>query len=66
LIASGVWTKYLPADEAILKIGIDTASANGWRRPLWAYLERLQSYYLENGDSAKANRVSERLKLLKK
>lgn len=66
LIACGVWTRYLFADEAILQIGIDTASANGWRRPLWAYLERLQSYYLENGDSAKANRVSERLKLLKK
>ncbi|MBP7017742.1 MAG: hypothetical protein KBB23_11265 [Smithella sp.] len=66
LIACGVWTRYLPADEAILKIGIDTASANGWRRPLWAYLERLQNYYLENGDQAKANSVSERLKLLKK
>jgi hypothetical protein len=66
LIACGVWTRYLAADEAILNIGIDTASANGWRRPLWAYLERLQNYYLENGDQAKANRVSERLKLLKK
>jgi len=66
LIACGVWTRYLPADEAVLQIGIDTASANGWRRPLWAYLERLQNYYLENGDQAKANRVSERLKLLKK
>ncbi len=66
LIACGVWTRYLPADEAIIQIGIDTASANGWRRPLWAYLERLQNYYLENGDQAKANSVSERLKLLKK
>ncbi len=66
LIACGVWTRYLHADEAIIQIGIDTASANGWRRPLWAYLERLQNYYLENGDQAKANSVSERLKLLKK
>jgi hypothetical protein len=66
LIACGVWVRYLPADEAIFQIGIATASANGWRRPLWAYLERLQSYYLENGDQAKANSVSERLKLLRK
>ncbi|MDD3248936.1 MAG: hypothetical protein PHF23_00985 [Smithellaceae bacterium] len=66
LIACGAWTRYLPADETILQIGIATASANGWRRPLWAYLERLQGYYLENGDPAKANSVSERLKLLRK
>ncbi|HPC86596.1 MAG TPA: hypothetical protein P5238_04145 [Smithellaceae bacterium] len=66
LIACGVWTRYLPADEKILQIGIDTASANGWRRPLWAYLERLQNYYLETGDPTKANSVAERLKLLKK
>ena len=66
LIACGVWTRYLPADETIMQIGIAAASANGWRRPLWAYLERLQNYYLENGDQAKANSVSERLKLLRK
>jgi hypothetical protein len=56
----------LPADENILQIGIDTASANGWRRPLWAYLGKLQNYYLEKGDLAKAGIVAERLKLLKK
>ncbi len=66
LIACGVWTRYLPADETILQIGIDTASANGWRRPLWAYLEKLQNDYLENGDQAKAQSIAERLKLLKK
>ena len=41
LIACGVWVRYLPFDEAILQTAIATASANGWRRPLWAYLERL-------------------------
>ena len=66
LIACGVWVRYLPADENILQIGIDTASANGWRRPLWAYLGKLQNYYLEKGDPAKAGIVAERLKLLKK
>lgn len=66
LVACGVWVRYLPADETILHIGIDAASANGWRRPLWAYLEKLQGYYQEKGESAKANSVAERLKLLKK
>ena len=66
LLACGVWVRYLPADETILQIGIDAASANGWRRPLWAYLEKLQDYYQEKGDPAKANSVAERLKLLKK
>jgi hypothetical protein len=66
LIACGVWVRYLPSDEAILKMGIDTASANGWRRPLWAYLTKLQTYYLEQNDVIKANAVKARLDLLKK
>jgi len=66
LIACGVWVRYLPCNETILQIGISTASANGWRRPLWAYLGKLQNYYLEKGDLAKAGIVAERLKLLKK
>lgn len=66
LIACGVWVRYLPSDEAILQIGISTASANGWRRPLWAYLSKLHSYYLEKGDQNKAAATKERLDLLKK
>ena len=66
LIACGVWIKYLPSDEAILQIGISTASANGWRRPLWAYLTKLHDFYLERGDQMKADAVKERLELLKK
>lgn len=66
LIACGVWVRYLPSDEAILQIGISTASANGWRRPLWAYLSKLHSYYLEKGDLNKAAATKERLDLLKK
>lgn len=66
LIACGVWVRYLPSDEAILQIGISTASVNGWRRPLWAYLSRLQTYYTGNGDLNKAAAIGERLNLLKK
>lgn len=66
LIACGVWVRYLPSDEAMLQIGISTAAANGWRRPLWAYLNKLKAYYLEKGDLNKAAAAKERLDLLKK
>jgi hypothetical protein len=66
LIACGVWVKYMPYDESILQIAINTASANGWRRPLWAYLDKLQTYYLERGDKIKAGIIKDRLDLLKK
>ena len=66
LIACGVWVRYLPHDEAILKTAVTTASEHGWRRPLWAYLEKLQTYYLEQGDQNKAEAVQLRLNLIKK
>ena len=66
LIACGVWVRYLPYDEQILQIAVATASANGWKRPLWAYLDRLQNYYESNGDAVKAGRIRDRLLLLKK
>lgn len=66
LVACGVWVKYMPYDEKILQIGINTAAANGWRRPLWAYLSKLQIYYLEHGEESKAGAIKDRLELLKK
>jgi len=66
LIACGVWVRYMPYDENILQMAINTASANGWRRPLWAYLDKLQTYYLERGDISKAGIIKDRLELLKK
>jgi len=66
LVACGVWVRYLPYDDNILQIGVTTASAHGWRRPLFAYLEKLQAYYLERGDQAKAGLIKDRLEILKK
>jgi hypothetical protein len=66
LIACGVWIKYVSADESILQLAIDTAANNGWRRPLWAYLNKLQSFYEDHKESAKAKNIKERLELLKK
>jgi hypothetical protein len=66
LIACGVWVKYLPPDETILKLAIDTAARQGWSRPMWAYLTHLQKYYLDHREIKKAEKIKERLELLKK
>ena len=66
LIACGVWVKYLPVDESILLLAIDTAARQGWRRPLWAYLTRLQQYYADRRETAKSENIKERLELLRK
>jgi hypothetical protein len=66
LIACGIWVKYLPYDENILGLAIDTAASNGWRRPLWVYLSKLQQYYLDLQETTKAGIIGERLELLRK
>lgn len=66
LIACGIWVKYLPYDEGILQLAINTAARHGWRRPLWAYLTTLQKYYLDRQETIKAESIKERLELLKK
>ncbi len=66
LIACGVWMKYLPYDENILQLAINTSADQGWSRPLWAYLTRLEKYYVEKKETDKAQDIKERLDLLKK
>ncbi len=66
LVACGVWIKYLPYDENILQLAIDTAAQYGWRRPLWAYLTHLKKFYSERLETSKAENIRERLELLKK
>jgi hypothetical protein len=66
LIACGVWVKYLSADESILQLAIDTAAGNGWKRPLWAYLKKLQIYYWDHKEEVKADKIKERIELLQK
>ena len=66
LVACGVWIRYMPYNEEILQAAISTAAAQGWRRPLWAYLEKLHDHYVEQNDSARAAAIRQRLELLKK
>ena len=66
LIACGIWVKYLPYDENILQLAINTSAEQGWKKPLWAYLTQLQKYYLGRGETAKAADTKEWLEVLKK
>jgi hypothetical protein len=66
LIACGIWVKYLSYDENILQTAINISADNGWKRPLWAYLTKLQKYYLDRGETTKAENIKVRLELLKK
>jgi len=66
LIACGVWVKYFSYDENILQSAINTSAENGWKRPLLAYLTKLQKYYLDHGQTAKAKDINDRLDVLKK
>ena len=66
MVAAGVWGCYLPLDERIFQIAIDTAAANGWRRPLWAHLSALALHYENQGENEKARLVNERIELIKR
>ena len=66
LIACGVWVKHAPYNDYILKLGVNTAAENGWRKPLLAYLDALQRYYHQTGEPDKAHEAKEWLELLKK
>jgi hypothetical protein len=66
LLACGIWVKYLPYDENILQLAINTSAEQGWKKPLWAYLTQLQKYYLNRGEASKAADTKEWLDVLKK
>ena len=66
LIACGILVKYISYDANILQSAVNTSAENGWRRPLLAYLTKLQKHYLDSGETIKAKDIRERLDLLKK
>jgi hypothetical protein len=65
LIALGLLVKKNKNDEIDLKLAIDIASQNGWKKALLAYLFKLQSFYQMNNKPDKAAYVAERIKLIK-
>jgi len=66
LIAIGLLVQKNKYDERNLKIAIDAASYNGWRKALLVYLEKLQSFYETKNEPEKAANVGQKIRLLKK
>ncbi|PIP08967.1 MAG: hypothetical protein COX51_01380 [Syntrophobacteraceae bacterium CG23_combo_of_CG06-09_8_20_14_all_50_8] len=65
LIALGIIVRLRQDNEDVLKKAIDVASAQGWKKPLLVYLDRLQSYYEGKKDTDKATGIQQRIKLIR-
>jgi hypothetical protein len=65
LIASGLSVHHGFETEILLRISVETASQNGWKRALLAWLDRLKSLHEASGDTEKASAIKSRIDLLK-
>lgn len=64
LVAAGVLFRSERATAGVLKLAGDTASAQGWRRPLLAWLQLAQQRAQANGQGEEAARLQRRLELV--
>jgi len=63
LVAAGVALQAGRASPALVQLAVDTASAQGWRRPLLAWLGVQASLAEKGGDSEQAARLRRRIEL---
>ena len=64
LVASGVLLRAGRATPQLLADAVETASAQGWRRPLLAWLGVQAMRAEQAGDSAEAQRIKRRIDLV--
>ncbi|MEO8169499.1 MAG: hypothetical protein ABI575_01385 [Oxalobacteraceae bacterium] len=64
LVAAGVLLRSGRASPAVLALAVDTASAQGWRRPLLAWLGAQAMHAQQAGDSTEAQRLQRRIELV--
>jgi len=64
LVAAGVLLRSGQAHPAIYGVAVDTASAQGWRRPLLAWLKLQLQRAQQAGDNAEAQRLQRRIALV--
>ena len=64
LVAAGALAARGPVSMAVVQQAVDTASAQGWSRPLMAWLINQQRLAQEQGDTALAADAQRRLQLL--
>jgi hypothetical protein len=65
LIAIGWLIKQERFGEDLLLIASDTASRQGWKKALLAYLDRLHTFYREKKEVKKADAVGQRIRLIR-
>ncbi|MCC6533614.1 MAG: hypothetical protein IT531_13770 [Burkholderiales bacterium] len=64
LVAAAVILRAQRADPAVIALAVDTASAQGWRRPLLAWLKLQLALAEKAGASAAADRLRRRIGLV--
>lgn len=64
LVAAGVLMRSHRATPAVIEVAVDTASAQGWRRPLLAWLGVQRQRADAAGDAAASARVQRRMDLV--
>lgn len=64
LVGAALWLQAGRASPAVLQVAADTASAQGWRRPLLAWLQLLQRRASDAGDAPEAARLARRIELV--
>lgn len=64
LVAVGVAVERRQFDRATLELAVDTASREGWRKPLLVYLGQLKAIAEAKGETEKAQLLQERLDLV--
>jgi hypothetical protein len=64
LVAAGVLLRTGSANPAVLALAVDTASSQGWRRPLLAWLGVQAMRAEQSGDMAETQRLQRRMQLI--
>jgi len=66
LIAAGIAVRSGIESEAIIQAAVETASINGWKMALIAWMERLAAFHGAAGEAGKATEVWQRIELIAK
>jgi hypothetical protein len=64
LVAAGVLFRRGATNRAAIEVAVDTASDQGWRRPLLAWLTLQRTLAEQAGDAAAADRLRRRIELV--
>ncbi|MEO7338082.1 MAG: hypothetical protein ABIV63_16030 [Caldimonas sp.] len=64
LVGAAVSLQLGRADPGVVALAVETASAQGWRRPLLAWLQVQSRQALDAGDVAGADRIKRRIELV--